>query len=164
MKTIEYRTVDKSAWPAGPWHDEPDKVQWQDEATGYPCLIVRNCSGALCGYVGVGPDHPCYQMNYDDVGFEVHGGLTFSNKCQPGTEDHAICHKVEEGESDDVWWLGFDCAHGGDRSPRYNYSDDDEYRTIEYVKAEARSLARQLAAQSNEKNGLMQQKHQGSGR
>jgi hypothetical protein len=38
MDTIEYRTIDKSQWGPGPWQDEPDKKQWQDEATGLPCL------------------------------------------------------------------------------------------------------------------------------
>ena len=27
--------VDKRGWPSGPWMDEPDYVQFQDEATGY---------------------------------------------------------------------------------------------------------------------------------
>ncbi len=41
MEKIEYRTVDKTGWGEGPWQSEPDKRQWQDEATGLPCLIVR---------------------------------------------------------------------------------------------------------------------------
>lgn len=41
MKTIEYRTDDKSGWQPGPWMNEPDKKQWQDPETGLPCLIVR---------------------------------------------------------------------------------------------------------------------------
>ena len=57
METIEYRTMDKSVWGPGPWQNEPDKRQWQDEATGLPCLIVRNSMGALCGYVGVSEGH-----------------------------------------------------------------------------------------------------------
>lgn len=67
MQRIEYRTVDKSAWGDGPWQSEPDKIQWQDAATGYPCLIVRNgeVTGALCGYVGVSPNHPAHGLHYD---------------------------------------------------------------------------------------------------
>ena len=42
METKEYRFVDKSDWDRGPWDDEPDKVQWQDVATGLPCIAVRN--------------------------------------------------------------------------------------------------------------------------
>lgn len=64
MKTIEYRTKDRSEWGAGPWSNEPDKVQWQDEATGLPCLMVRNHSGAWCGYVGVAEGHPLYGQGY----------------------------------------------------------------------------------------------------
>jgi hypothetical protein len=38
MNTIEYRNVvDKSTWGEGPWNNEPDKAQWQDEATKLPC-------------------------------------------------------------------------------------------------------------------------------
>lgn len=100
METKEYRTFDKSAWPRGPWDDEPDKKQWQDGVTGLPCLIVRNRVGALCGYVGVPKSHPAHGMDYgvsmyDSEGNEramspaeqalydvqVHGGLTFSSSC-----------------------------------------------------------------------------------
>lgn len=64
MKALEYRTLDKSKWGDGPWHREPDKMQWQDEATGLPCLIVRNHGGAWCGYVGVNDGHPLYATGY----------------------------------------------------------------------------------------------------
>lgn len=67
MKTLEYRTIDKSPWGAGPWDIEPDKMQWRDEATGLPCLIVRNHGGAWCGYVGVADGHPLYRVGYSDV-------------------------------------------------------------------------------------------------
>lgn len=65
MQTLRYTTVDKSTWGDGPWQSEPDKMQWQDEATGLPCLIVRGPVGALCGYVGIAPDHPAYGLSYD---------------------------------------------------------------------------------------------------
>jgi hypothetical protein len=39
MKAIEYLFLDKSEWGAGPWQIEPDKVQWQDNETGLPCLV-----------------------------------------------------------------------------------------------------------------------------
>lgn len=66
MRTIEYRTQDKSEWGPGPWQDEPDKVQWLDPVTNYPCLIVRSqVSGSLCGYVGVPKEHPAYGLDYD---------------------------------------------------------------------------------------------------
>lgn len=145
METKEYRTVDKSTWGPGPWADEPDKMQWQDEKTGLPCLIVRNSqgSGALCGYVGVPPGHrlhgklyndriegaPCGDSCGDDYHYQcridgainVHGGITFSNACAAGMDESThICHVAGPGEPDHVWWFGFDCSHAGDVSPRMN--------------------------------------------
>jgi hypothetical protein len=114
METRSYQTVDKSAWGRGPWQQEPDKVQWQDEATGLPCLIVRAWSGALCGYVGVAEGHPLFGKDYSQCvqpqnhkaheGDEeqwhhsctpggilsAHGGITFADFCTPHEqEDYA---------------------------------------------------------------------------
>lgn len=147
MKTLEYRTVDRSKWRSqrGPWENEPDKRQWLDPATGLPCLIVRGPVGALCGYVGVPRSHPAYEKDYDDVDVDVHGGLTFASKCSHGSEERGVCHKVDDGDDDDVWWLGFDCAHYGDLRPSYEIPGGDrEYRSIEYVTREVEGLALQL--------------------
>lgn len=158
MQTLEYRFKDKSDWGPGPWQDEPDKRQWTDPATGLPCLIVRNRGGNLCGYVGVSKGHPAYEADYcdveDDVDIDVHGGLTFAGPCSEGSE-HGICHKVEPGENDDVWWLGFDCGHFQDLSPEMAAREkmdhgwepvgDPIYRDISYVENECTSLAKQLA-------------------
>ncbi len=87
MQTIEYRDVqDKSKWKRGPWDSEPDKVQWLDETTGLPCLIVRGPVGALCGYVGVDGGHFYYGKSCDDVDASVHGGLTFAHSCAQHSE------------------------------------------------------------------------------
>jgi len=156
MQKIEYRTIDKSEWLRGPWDDEPDKIQWPDEMTGLPCLIVRNRMGVLCGYVGIAEDHPMFGKDYDDVDsrVDVHGGLSFSGMCQPGAEDHGICHVPGDGEPDQVWWFGFDCAHYQDlipsdaaRSFERNvriYGYNRTYRNVAYVMAECASLAKQL--------------------
>jgi hypothetical protein len=161
METKQYTTIDKSEWNRGPWDNEPDKLQWQDEATGLPCLIVRGPHGALCGYVGVAEGHKYFGKDYNDVDVEVHCGLTFGNMCQAGAdEDTHICHVPGPGEPDHVWWLGFDCAHAGDRSPGYehltqrggpipcswNTSGFEEYRELPYVKNQVAALARQLAS------------------
>lgn len=68
----------------------------------------------------------------------VHGGLTFSDHCCPSPSGPGgICHVVEEGEDDNVWWLGFDCAHAGDVCPAYETivypGDEDVYRELDYV-------------------------------
>ena len=149
MKTIEYRTVDKSSWPIGVWQEEPDKRQWMDEASGLPCLIVRNPSlGHLCGYVGVPPHHPDFCKEYDNVSADVHGGLTFSGFCQKDSEETGICHTVEVFEDDKVYWFGFDCAHWGDMSPnmpfRDSHEDGQKYKDFPYVEKQCQELAAQL--------------------
>ena len=154
MKNIVYHLDDKTEWGPGPWQDEPDKMQWLDDATGLPCLIVRNHFGSLCGYVGVSKGHPAYKKGYDDVDVDVHGGLTFAGKC-----GERICHLVEDGEDDDVWWLGFDCGHCFDLAPGIRatlakmnppnklYEDRDAvYRDVAYVRSECERLAKQLKA------------------
>lgn len=148
------RVIDRTGWAAGPWDDEPDRLEWR--AHGLACLIVRNDHGALCGYVGVPPGHPCHGAGYQEADatapLEVHGGLTYASACA----GH-ICHVPEPGEPDDVWWLGFDCGHAFDLSPgidallskiKFERGCDwgQTYRDIAYVRAEVESLARQLTA------------------
>ena len=142
MNVIESRQdpeIDKSAWPKGPWHAEPDYIHWEFE--DMDCLIVRNAIGALCGYVAVEPGHPAYKKDYNEVGIRVHGGLTYSDMCA----GH-ICHVPREGRPDHVWWLGFDCAHLGDFSPAYEKQGHYDYKDVAYVKYETEELARQLKA------------------
>jgi hypothetical protein len=173
METKEYRTMDKSKWEPGPWQQEPDKVQWQDEATGLPCLIVRNSMGALCGYVGVAEGHPWFAMEYrrgkvlgcgdtceNDWHYQctpaanvrVHGGITFSDFCQPHDDEASgICHLPAPGEPDRVYWFGFDCGHCNDLIPAWSGRDigrmfgPSMYRDIDYVKDQVKHLAVQIA-------------------
>jgi hypothetical protein len=138
---------------AGPWADEPDKAQWIDSATGLDCLIVRSgSSGALCGYVGVPPEHPWHGLYFDAVDVQVHGGLTFADRCEEWAEDgRGVCHVPEPGRPADVWWFGFDCAHAFDLAPAYEHRSppvfgrDDVYRDFAYVQAEVTQLAAQIA-------------------
>lgn len=259
IKKREYHVLDKSAWGQGPWQDEPDKIQFTDEATGLPCLLVRGPVGSWCGYVGVAEGHPLFKKGYGDCalpkaqpkgvteGDEVmdlseiggkkmpiparmvemarqklicdpdkaycahrpeailnaHGGITFAGFCyEPDEkafkawqkrmieskdeakqypkgdaaerwkeqghliddfegwvefmEGHSICHVPEPGQPKNVWWLGFDCAHSGDLSPkmrmhlagmpRSSYRDSEKYRDRAYVEGEVKDLAAQLAA------------------
>lgn len=161
MKTIEYtyRQDEHVEWGVGPWLNEVDKMQWTDEATGLPCLVVRNRRGAWCGYVCVDESHPLFNVDSMDADLDtdVHGGLTFSGFCAPDDKEHGICHIVEPGENDRVWWFGFDCNHWNDYAPaleaRMRKRDPDEeplnqleqYKTIEYAKKEVRNLAKELA-------------------
>lgn len=120
------------SWPAGPWDSEPEQDEWIDTDTDYPCHAWRNNFGAWCGYVGVSPDHPLFGASYDDVAIEVHGGLTFA-----GFKD-----------DDGYYYFGFDCAHAHDFVPGMS-SLLGTYRTLDYVKAEIASLAKQLEALKN---------------
>jgi hypothetical protein len=154
--------IDKSKWGVGPWQDEPDRLEWRH--AGLPCLIVRGQLGALCGYVGVPPGHRYHGVGHDDVeGVGAHGGLTYAEGCRG-----EICHVPAPGEPDDVWWLGFDCAHAFDyvpglhaqlreicereHNPLVDVTDaragpmfGEVYRDLAYVKAEVEDLAEQLA-------------------
>jgi len=163
--------LDKSTWGPGPWQEEPDKIQFVDQATGLDCLAVRQpYSGSWCGYVGVPESHPAFGLHYDKAndlaepdednyhGFKVHGGLTFSDFCQDEGAEVGICHVPAPGRPDRVYWLGFDCAHSEDLRPGMaallgEYSPktlspywQTVYRTLAYVQAECAHLAEQLHA------------------
>lgn len=117
---IFYGVQRKDDWGYGQWCHEPDKVSWVDEATGLDCLIVRSqVMGALCGYVGLPPGHDLYGRYYDEIhAIECHGGLTFSDRCQPTMSPAVgVCHIPQDGRPVDVWWLGFDCGHAWDLCP-----------------------------------------------
>lgn len=140
-KQSEYK-IDRAGWPPGPWDGEPDRVDF--EHAGFPCLILRHESGHLCGYAGVPLGHPMYEASLADIEvLSVHGGVTYAGKCRG-----PICHVPREGQPDDVFWLGFDCAHRG--AGDYEPTDDifwrqcGEYRTIEYVRLECEQLAEQF--------------------
>lgn len=152
------------------WLDEPDREEFRHE--GFDCLLNRNPMGAWCGYVAVPEGHPIHGKHYDEVDVEVHGGLTYAHKCQ-GTICHAV---AEGEDDDRLWWFGFDCAHAWDLVPAADKASDPEtralysqggilgqdwsnltimdvgfvppvtYRDINYVRAEAKSLAEQLRA------------------
>lgn len=164
MKDIEYKTIDRTGWDAGPWDSEPDKLQFTDEATGLPCLMNRNSlAGSWCGYVGVPEGHPYFGKEYDEVKLDGHGGVNFASFCQAGDESNNVCHIPDPGESDRIWWFGFDCNHGFDLAPGMIAFErahglpsfhemlasrvfTPRYRDIDYVKDQCAKLAQQLKA------------------
>lgn len=157
---------DKAEWGEGDWTTEPDKLSWTDPNTGMPCLIVRGPAGALCGYVGVTEGHPLFGNSEPyEIDVDVHGGLTYGDACFPSDDEgRHICHVPKAGESDHVWWLGFDCAHAFDFAPGmewtvrqaylakgepvpecFSRNDYNVYRNVAYVMSECASLAAQLS-------------------
>jgi hypothetical protein len=138
----------KSEWGDGPWQDEPDRELWRHES-GYPLLAVRGPQGAWCGYVGLPPGHPWHGQGPWDLGVEVHGGLNYAGPCSG-----EVCHVPGPGESDDVWWLGFDCNHAFDLWPAiaanlrtlpgdYGSILGGHYWTLDEVREEVLRLAQQ---------------------
>lgn len=144
--------MNKKDWGPGPWRDEPDRHEFR--CLGLPCLAARNTdvTGSWCGYVGIPKGHSLYGKHYRDLSLDVHGGLTFSSECS----GH-ICHVPKKGESDHVWWVGFDCSHGNDISPAMVLLENkvlglpnpfrkkfQSYKDLNYVKKQIRRLARQV--------------------
>lgn len=168
-KDRAHRSSESFEPPTHLWEGEPDKVQWIDPTTGYDCLIVRNHLGALCGYVGVPPTHPwhglehgtcplgdaCDQKDDDDYWYcehrpgsviTVHGGLTFSDFCEPGEPVDGICHRAMDGRPDNVFWFGFDCGHAWDLIPGMDtFLEAAAYRDLEFVADEIAAEAIQLS-------------------
>lgn len=153
----------------GEWNNEPNRLNWKH--AGLDCMLVRHFSSLhWCGYVGLRPGHPAFGKGYDEVesgvyeyekseyttpaifpDLSVHGGLTFSDKC-----DDFVCHLTDDPK-DETWWLGFDCAHSGDFSPGHaKYGDTfrplgfESYKTMEIVKLWTERLADQLAREPGE--------------
>jgi hypothetical protein len=151
--------VPRDKWGPGPWDDEPDKVEWRDRDTRMPCIARRHEMGHWCGYVAVPREHPWYLS--DDAPVNVHGGQTFGSLCDPREDERSVCHVPMPGEPDDVWWIGFDCAHAGDVQPGMDAifreigratplmglaGRPSQYRTLGYVFEECHRLAAQAAA------------------
>lgn len=165
----------------GPWLGEADKVSWRDAASGYDCIMLRDTeNGFLSGYVGVPRDHPLWGWDADavppDIGIDVHGGLTYSRRCEEGPSParrlavearrichvtlrpavyhpvaHATDHRVEDPHA---WWFGFSCNHAYDLIPKHARVSSRPksaelartYRDDAYVVRETVALAAQLRA------------------
>lgn len=120
----------------GIWEYEPNTLSFKH--AGLKCEIRRNMdrhAGHLCGYVELPEGHPWWALSVRDdyLDVDVHGGVTWGPEPlgPPGT--------------DPIGWVGFDCAHTGDRRP-WSQFDDGEYRDLEYVTAECRGLADAIRA------------------
>lgn len=146
-------------WARGEWDNEPNREEF--EHAGLPCILQRGPSGAWCGYVGISPGHPLHGIGYSGTtdkdgnyssspvsDLDVHGGITYAEHCAG-----SICHVPKPGESEHAWWLGFDCAHSGDLSPKSLKFDEDNgygpspyetYKTMSYARRQTERLAKQL--------------------
>jgi hypothetical protein len=107
---------------------------------GYSWTIIRTPALHLCGYVQVPEGHSLYKTHHNDFELSVHGGLTY------GAEARAPFSG---------YWIGFDCAHSGDYSPKI--AQNGVYRDLAYVKAECVSLIDQLIDYKPTKKLLLKQ-------
>jgi hypothetical protein len=151
----------KSAWGDGPWQNEPDRVEFEHK--GFDCIIRRGPGGQWCGYVGLPAGHPWRDLGRDGWDVDVHGGLTYQEPCD-GDPERGVCHVPKPGEPDDIFWIGFDCAHAGDYCPGMEATMNKlvpgrgdrrtsflgkpielAYKNIAYVRQQTEALAEQAA-------------------
>ncbi len=110
---------------------------------GHGCIIRRACSVAeieksprideyngiyWCGYVQIPKTHPLCKE--DVTSLECHGGVTFRG--------------ARFLPKDPKWYIGFDCAHLGDRSSLKEMGFGELYCNKAYVINETKRLAEQI--------------------
>jgi len=106
---------DKALWGAGPWQDEPDRVEFRH--AGMPCVLQRSpFYGAWCGYVAVYPLHPWYGADrYEiDAGEDVPVSVSYA-----AHDDDLVTCATLRGESSDRYWVGFGYFGANDYGPKF---------------------------------------------
>lgn len=126
---------------------------------GYACRIIRSLSlMSLLGYVAIEKNHVFYNVGYDDINIDVHGGLTYaSNKQPPTVVKDTMTNKLDyitmphHNKPKNAWWVGFDCSHYGDIIPAHPLlsNGQDTYKGIEFVKNEIKGMVNQLISINN---------------
>lgn len=79
-------------------------------------LRVGLTAGYANGYVAIPKEHPLYNVSYDDVDIDIHGGLTFAEMSDSVNKVFEQ-DKIEylDGELPNGYWVfGFDTMHWGD--------------------------------------------------
>lgn len=110
------RSTPLSGRPTGPgvWSHEPDYVQCLLDHGWFMFVRRSPFSGAFNGYVAVPSKHPWNNQPYRALdAVRVHGGVTYSGPA-------ANVGGSEENWGG-LWAVGFDCAHGGDQTPKFPY-------------------------------------------
>lgn len=99
------------------------------------------------GYIRVLQSHPWYELGYDDVPADCHGGLTYSGRTLPWQA--SSLNPAPE------WWLGFDTCHscdeirGTDDEMQRVLSRRGAFRDMDYVHKELENLAAQAERAQN---------------
>lgn len=107
---------------------------------GYDCAIERVYPMQhLCGYVRIPETSVLYGRDYEDVmvnSLQVHGGITYTG------------HRFD----DNGWWIGFNCSHIGDLPPCRPSKGYCQYRDMEYVKQQIKSLVDKIIQRKEKEN------------
>lgn len=91
---------------------------------GYTCVVVAQSLGHRCGYIGINEKNAFYEKDYDDMyEIEVHGGLTYAGG--GNNSDYPI--------ESNLWWFGFDCAHGRDANDLGIIKELNEGRNLDFL-------------------------------
>ena len=138
--------IDFSGFEEGEWTNEPNRIDFTYK--GYDCIILRHPKlGHLNGYIGIPDTHKLFGIDYNsgdnyNLFPNIHGGLTYSSGP----------HNWVDNGKEHIWWVGFDCAHGGDLCPFFTkdlgipgiHKDKlgllGNYRNIEYVISEIKQF------------------------
>lgn len=112
----------------GPWHGEPDLVEFQ--YAGLICLAERSRNGTWCGYVELPADHPWRGVIGDLSRGNVHGG---------------ICRIRPRRGAPDAEFVGFECDHVDldDLIPSHpsTHASYSEYRDLAFVRGDVERMA-----------------------
>ncbi len=98
--------------------------------TFYKCHIKRNPHHLfLCGYVDITTDNKLFGLDYSEINFTVHGGLTYFH------------------QEDDICVYGFDCGHFSDMMFNTDFlkTRNGVYRNMDFVINECQFLAEQFS-------------------
>lgn len=71
---------------------------------GFKCVVIGTKRGYRYGYIGIPEGHPYFKVHYNDIDIPIHGGWTYSG-----------FDKEYPVKNENIWWIGFDCAHYNDR-------------------------------------------------
>jgi hypothetical protein len=102
-------------------------IIFSDYFKGFYYKIVSNGSHPCC-YVKIPKNDNLYNVSYDNIDLDVHGGLTYSN--------------LENNE----FWIGWDYAHFGDLClySVLNYDSNNKKWTLEELKEDCKNAINQI--------------------
>lgn len=162
---VAYRNDHRPLGP-GPWKGEPDKFAWTDQATGYPCVVVRERGGNYGAHVGLPQSHPLSGYRARALPGEISEGLhrpvSRAEPCERrAPEPISICHVSERNahlaqeqtpwhaDGDDAWWLGMAFDGPRDLVPmqgerKLAAERGETYRDAQFAFQQATLLARRL--------------------